>query len=445
MSTSSSSFSRREFLKAAGAAGIAGAAPLALTGEALAQAAGVNFFTWSAAVDQVRSHLSAFEKATGVKVNYANAPWAQYRENLITKFVAKAPMDVLWVSDTWLPEWATAGWLAPVNGRPELMKYGADTDPFCLQSMSYKGKQYGLTYYTDYMAFLYDEDKLKKAGIQAPPATWDEVVEQSLKIKKAGLSEYPLMLALAQESWLIEFLTAMTYSFGGRFTADNGTALMADPKRGCVDTLRWIGDAVNRHKIVSPACVETGELNGLRAFTSGNHAFALIAKYRLRQINDPKQSAIGGRARQALMPKGPNGSNATVGWMRFYGMTATAAANKAKADQAAQLIEWFGGKAQGEYRFQKLALQDLGLGFGVKSMFADPEVKRLLSAFGDVDMIQKQQALARKKDTISEWFGEWSEYNGPAWQSAIIGKSTPEAALARSAEMWNALRKPYVS
>jgi multiple sugar transport system substrate-binding protein len=72
-------------------------------------------------------------------------------------------------------------------------------------------------------------------------------------------------------------------------------------------------------------------------------------------------------------------------------------------------------------------------------------VKRLLSAFGDVDMIQKQQALARKKDTISEWFGEWSEYNGPAWQSAIIGKSTPEAALARSAEMWNALRKPYVS
>jgi multiple sugar transport system substrate-binding protein len=247
------------------------------------------------------------------------------------------------------------------------------------------------------------------------------------------------MLALAQESWLIEFLTAMTYSFGGRFTADNGTAMMADPKRGCVEALRWIVDAVNKHKIVSPACVETGELNGLKAFSSGNHAFALIAKYRLRQINDPKQSAI------ALMPKGPNGSNATVGWMRFYGMTAAAAANRARADQASQLIEWFGGKAQGEYRFQKLALQDLGLGFGVKSMFADADVKKMLASFGDVDMIQKQQSLARKKDTISEWFGEWSEYNGPAWQSAIIGKATPEAALARTAEMWNSLRKPYVA
>jgi multiple sugar transport system substrate-binding protein len=49
------------------------------------------------------------------------------------------------------------------------------------------------------MAFLYDADKLAKAGIAAPPATWDELVEQSLKIKNAGLSPYPLMLSMACE------------------------------------------------------------------------------------------------------------------------------------------------------------------------------------------------------------------------------------------------------
>ena len=37
----------------------------------------------------------------------------------------------------------------------------------------------------------------------------------------------------------------------------------------------------------------------------------------------------------------------------------------------------------------------------------------------------KQQQLARKKDVITRWFGEWDEVNGTAWQSAIIGKSTP--------------------
>ena len=199
-----------------------------------AQAAPLNYFTWSAAVDLVKSHLTAFEAKTGIKVNYSNAPWAQYRDTMVTKFVGKAPIDVLWVSDSWLPEWADAGWIAPINDYPELMKYNAATDKFCVKSMQYKGKQYGLTYYSDYMAFFYDEEMLKKAGIKAPPQTWDEVVQQSAKIKKAGLSQYPLMLSMARESWLVEFLTALVYSNGGRFTDDNGVAVMADPKRGAL-------------------------------------------------------------------------------------------------------------------------------------------------------------------------------------------------------------------
>jgi multiple sugar transport system substrate-binding protein len=32
-------------------------------------------------------------------------------------------------------------------------------------------------------------------------------------------------------------------------------------------------------------------------------------------------------------------------------------------------MEWFGGKADGEYKFQKLVFKDLGAGFGVKSLF----------------------------------------------------------------------------
>jgi multiple sugar transport system substrate-binding protein len=432
---------RRDFLKLSAAAGLAGTG-LAPLGN-LAHAAGdeLNFFTWSAGVDQVKSHLSAFEAKYGVKVNYNNAPWAQYRETMITKFVGKAPLDVLWVSDTWLPEWADAGWLVPVDGYPELMKYNADASDFCTQSMKYKGHQYGLTYYTDYMAFFYDEDKLKKAGIAAPPATWDEVVEQSLKIKKAGLSDYPLMLSMARETWLIEFMSALVFSHGGRFVDDAGNAVMADPKHGARGALQWVVDAVNKHKIVSPACVEIGELNGLKAFSSGNHAFALIGRYRIRTLNDPQQSQIAGRVKQALMPAGPGGSHATVGWMRFYGMTPQAAANKARTADAVKLIEWFGGKADGRYQFQKLMFLDVGSGFGVKPLFQDPEIRAAYQKYADIDMVEKQQALARTKDVISRWFGEWDEQNGTAWQSAIVGKASVDEALKKSAQSWNDLKK----
>lgn len=430
---------RRDFLKMSAAAGVAGTGLLAL--DAAAQAAPLNLYTWSAAVDLVKSHLTAFEGRTGLKVNYNNAPWAQYRDTMVTKFVGKAPLDVLWVSDSWLPEWADAGWIAPINGFPELMKYNDATDDFCVKSMQYKGKQYGLTYYSDYMAFFYDEEMLKKAGIAEPPKSWDELVQQSLKIKQAGLSQYPMMLSMARESWLIEFLTAMVYSNGGRFTDDNGAALMADPKRGAQQALQWIADAVNKYKIISPACVETGELNGLKSFSSGNHAFALLSRYRIRTLNDPKQSQVAGRVKQALMPAGQGGSHATVGWMRFHAMTAQAAADKNRAANAAKLIEWFGGKADGKYQFQKMLFNDLGSGFGVKELFKDAEIQASYKKYSDLAMFEKQQQLVRKKDVIARWFGEWDEVNGTAWQSAVIGKSSVADALKKSAEAWNDMRK----
>ncbi len=71
--TKSTRFGRRAAL--AGSAAAIGA--LAATG-GRAQARPINFTAWSAAVDQVKSHISAFEKATGNKVNYENFPWAQY-------------------------------------------------------------------------------------------------------------------------------------------------------------------------------------------------------------------------------------------------------------------------------------------------------------------------------------------------------------------------------
>jgi multiple sugar transport system substrate-binding protein len=434
--TSRRPLSRRAFLKTS--AGLTAVAALGRPDGALA-ADPIHFATWSAAVDTVRSHIAAFEAKTGLKVEYANSPWAQYRESMITKFVGKAPVDMLWVSDSWLPEWADAGWLAPIDKYKALTAYNGDVDDFSNASMIHKGKQYGLTYYTDYMAFLYNADLLAKAGIKAPPTTWAEVTEQARIIKDKNLAAFPLMIAMAQESWLIEFISALVFSHGGALTDDKGNAAMQSG--GALAALKWLVDAVHKDKILSPSCVETGELAGLKSFSAGQHAFALIPKYRLRSLNDKAQSQIAGNAKLALMPKGENGSHATVGWMRFYGMTPRAEATPARAEATVKLMEWFGGKAEGEYRFQKLLFRDLGLGFGVKSLFQDPEIRAGYAAWADADLIGRQQSLARKKDVIAPWFGEWNDVNGTAWQQAILRKVTPEQALKTSADKWNALKK----
>src|SRR5258708_6672608 len=167
---------RRSFLKTA-AAGLSAATVLGRAGRAL-EAEPINFATWSAGVDAVKSHIAAFEAKTGVKVNYSNSPWAQYRETMITRFIGKAPIDSLWVSDSWLPEWAGGGWIAPVD-QDKTRVDNADVDEFCVDSRTNRGRQYGNTYYSDYRAFIYTPDMREKAGIKAPPATWAEVVDQA--------------------------------------------------------------------------------------------------------------------------------------------------------------------------------------------------------------------------------------------------------------------------
>jgi multiple sugar transport system substrate-binding protein len=430
--------SRRTWLQAS-AATLAAAATLGRVPSASADAP-IYFETWSAAVDTVKSHIAAFEAKTGLKVNYSNTPWAQYREALITKFVGGAPIDTLWVSDSWLPEWAEAGWIKPVNQYQPLMKYNDDVEQFCIDSMTYKGQQYGITYYTDFMGFIVNDAMLEKAGIDKPPTTWAEVREQAKLIKSKGLSEYPLLVGMAQETWVIEFMSALVFSHGGHFTDDQGNAVMQDPTNGAVEALTMLVDCVDKDKTLSPSCVETGELAGLKSFLSGQHAFGLIPKYRLRTLNDPKQSQIAGHAKLVLMPKGERGSHATVGWMRFYGMTPRAQENAEHAADTVKLMEWFGGKADGDYKFQKLLFKDVGAGFGVKSLFNDPEMRAAYAAYGDVDTIKSQQSLARKKDVVTPWFGEWQDVNGAMWQQALLGKLTPEAAMKKSADKWTSLK-----
>src|SRR5262249_28433503 len=146
----STQISRRAIVAGAAAATLPALLPGSASGQAARQ---VKLTCWSAAVDQVKSHATAFEKATGVKVAYENFPWAQYRTSVVTRLVGNADLDVLWVSDAWLPEFAEAGWLAPINDEAALMKYNADAVGYCTQSMTYKGLQYGLAYYGDHMSF----------------------------------------------------------------------------------------------------------------------------------------------------------------------------------------------------------------------------------------------------------------------------------------------------
>src|SRR5262249_28013833 len=296
------------------------------------------------------------------------------------------------------------------------------------------------------MSFLYNSEILEKAGIPAPPTSWDEVVQQCQKIKQAGGPEFPLLLSLATDTWLIEFISTLVFSHGGHFVDEKGDATMADAGKGAVAAASFVRDAIHRHKIVSPGAVETTEINGLKAIGSGQFAFGIVPTYRLRALNDPSQATAAGKIRPALMPKGTNArENATCGWLRFYGITPGAKADAARRTDAVRLVEFFGGKDnEGKYTMQKLLLLDLGLPFCTQPLAEDADVRAFWDKWagsGGGALIARQDSMAVKKDTISPWFNEWNETNNKVWQSIFLDKATPEAGLKEAALKWADLKR----
>ena len=153
------------------------------------------------------------------------------------------------------------------------MKYNTDVEQFCIDSMTYKGKQYGITYYTDFMGFIVNDAMLEKAGIKNAPTTWAEVREQAKLIKSKGLIEYPILVGMAQETWVIEFMSALVFSHGGRFTDDGRQRSHAGSQGRRGRSADHVGRLRHKDKTLSPSCVETGELAGLKSLPVGPACF----------------------------------------------------------------------------------------------------------------------------------------------------------------------------
>lgn len=404
----------------------------------------VTFVSWSAALDVVREQITQFSAASGLHVAHQHFPWANYRNALLSRLIRRGPADVVWLSDSWLPEFAQAGWVAPISDIPALTRFNAEAWPICTNAMSWQGQQFGLGYYVDNMAFFYNREILARAGIATPPTTWQEVLDQSRHIQRRSLVEHALALPLAADPWLIEIITALVYSFGGRFIDDTGRPVMTDPQVGAGAALAFLQDAIHHERVLSPAAVEAAETDVLEAFGAGRHAFAILPTYRFRVLNDPAQSPAAPHFRSVLMPNGGNAQgHETCGWVRFYAMASAAAEDERRRANATRFIAAFGGRDEaGNYSMQKRLILNTGQPYCATPLARDPEVQRLIGFWtGDAHAVIRQQITAtRPKDTISPWFANWQALTNEVWRAVALDTLTAAAALDIAAEAWRRLR-----
>ncbi|WP_107706143.1 extracellular solute-binding protein [Nocardioides allogilvus] len=123
------------------------------------------------------------EEYPGVTIKHETVPFDQTQNKFKTaaESGSGAP-DILRAEVAWTPEFASLGYLYALDGTAALDNNFAETP---LSSNVYDGSTYGVPQVTDTLGLMYNKALFEKAGIEAPPTTWDEVqtAAEALKSK----------------------------------------------------------------------------------------------------------------------------------------------------------------------------------------------------------------------------------------------------------------------
>lgn len=134
----------------------------------------------------LKKSIERYTEETGTKVELEVIPWSDLYNRILTAVSSGDGPDVLNIGNTWAVSLQASGAFMPWEGEP-LEKIGGQ-DRFVQTSWATGGAEgqaptsvplYGLSY-----SMYYNTKMFKEAGIDAPPATWDEFVADAKKLTK---------------------------------------------------------------------------------------------------------------------------------------------------------------------------------------------------------------------------------------------------------------------
>jgi multiple sugar transport system substrate-binding protein len=388
---------------------------------------------WNYSIDTIQDNIKKFEAVNpGIKVNLTDYTWPDYQDSLILRFRGGTPTDVIYGGQDWLPAWAAAGFVAPLDKiapADKLDPLKKDMAPFSLGDMTYKNELYGLPYYADTISFVYNKKILEDKGI-AVPTTWEEVTQAAEKLKAGGM-EHPIVYEYNQElPNFFDAFVAQVYGRGGSLFDAEGKAVFDKPDSEAFKHLAWLADAFKKG-LVQP---ETHESKIIPAMNTGKHAFTIVFNYVLAAMNNKADQPLAGQFALAPMP---GTDHATLGFTKFYAVTAKTAADPERAAAAWKLIDFMAGQP---YAVAKRWASEQGLGFGQLPLFQDQDVIAAWGKWIDVDTLKGQVAKARP-GTWTEWTVAWSAYFRPLLAKAMVGEASVDETMKAGADRWNQLRE----
>lgn len=122
-----------------------------------------------------------------VEVKDVAVPWDELHKKLVTGVAGDVLPDLVRADLAWVPELANLGVLVPLStDMPDYQELADRTYPGMVATNRWQGEYYGLPLDTNTRVQMYNAETLAAAGVDAPPATVDELMAMAPKLKDAG-------------------------------------------------------------------------------------------------------------------------------------------------------------------------------------------------------------------------------------------------------------------
>ncbi len=127
--------------------------------------------------------IPAFEQLhPDVDVQSVPVPYDDLHQKLVTAVAGGELPDLVRSDIIWVPELANLGVLVPLDtDMPDFQSYADQMYPGTLATNLWDGHYYGLPLDTNTRVMMYNADTLAAAGLDAPPATFDDLTADAAK------------------------------------------------------------------------------------------------------------------------------------------------------------------------------------------------------------------------------------------------------------------------
>ncbi|GAA3797971.1 extracellular solute-binding protein [Cellulomonas soli] len=295
--------------------------------------------------------VAPFTTESGVDVDVVAIPWDGIDERLTTAVASGDGPDLLQVGLSKLRTFADAGALMPLDDaiaeRPALAAKNF-ADGVAGEATAIEGATVAIPWVSDTRVLFYRSDILTEAGIDTPPATWDELRADAATLAARGEGQYGYYIP----QWDSALPVIMTWAQGGDILDDSGAIDFDTPEfEAAVDLYTGL--------YADGSVPVNGDFDQTQGFITGVTPMLISGPYLAKSITDAAPDLEGDWAVTTV-------PTAETGTSLFAGSSMALWKDTPQADDALDLLEFLSDPAtqvdwyeiNGELPTAKAALED---------------------------------------------------------------------------------------